>query len=475
MKTPTCPFVPWGMGLVLVLAAAATAAEPPAPLVLLFDGSGSMWSRAGGEEKIAVARRVVGGLVAELAADQPLGLVAYGHRRDGDCRDVETLLPLGTHEPAAVQRLLNQLQPKGKTPISAGVEAALALVGQGPATLVLVTDGLETCGGDPCATVRAARERGIDLVFHVVGFDVAKEDVTQLECAAQAGRGLYLPASGAAELKAALATATALPAAEEAAVLSVHTHSDRGLEDALVVVRRPGQKSPVTQTRTYRDVATNPRRLPLPAGSYEVEVRPLGLAGETARTFPISLGVGETVERSFDFSTGELVLAVTRNGAASDATYEVLRPGESKAVVTGRTYADSKSAAARVRLSAGTYEVKIQSVEIAGRPTVTLGTALVMPGGTVQLSHDLPSGNLTVGVQRGARLVDAVVAIRNDAGTVDQGRTYQAASSNPKTFVVSPGRYRVEIAEIQGAKRTLEVTVAAGETATRIVDLDAPP
>lgn len=465
----------WSVGLALVLGAAAAAAEPPAPLVLIFDGSGSMWSRVGGEEKIAVARRVVGGLVAELPANQPLGLVAYGHRRDGDCQDIETLLPVGTHDPAAVQRQLNQLQPKGKTPISAAVEGALALVGKGPATLLLVTDGLETCGGDPCATVRAARERGIDLVFHVVGFDVAKEDVTQLECAAQAGRGLYLPASGAQDLKAALTTATALPVASEAAVLSVHTYSDKGLEDAVVVVRRKGQKVPLTQTRTYRDATTNPRRLPLPAGEYEVEVRVLRLEGDTARAFPVTLGEGETVERSFDFSTGELVVGVTRNGERSDASYEVFRPGESKAVATGRTYRDAKSNPARVRLTAGTYEVKIQSVEIAGRPKVTVGTALVMPGGAVQLSHDLLSGNLTIGVQRGGRLVDAVVAIKNTAGSVDQGRTYEAASSNPKTFVVTPGQYRVEISEIKGAKRTLEVTVGAGETTTRIVDLDAPP
>ncbi|NNK61925.1 MAG: hypothetical protein HKO98_01855, partial [Gemmatimonadetes bacterium] len=54
----------------------------------------------------------------------------------------------------------------------------------GGASIILVSDGLDTCGGDPCGAVREAKQMGLDFRLHVVGFDVAGEDVSQLECAA---------------------------------------------------------------------------------------------------------------------------------------------------------------------------------------------------------------------------------------------------------------------------------------------------
>lgn len=243
----------------------------------------------------------------------------------------------------------------------------------------------------------------------------------------------------------------------------------------MVIVRRAGQKDLVTSSRTYQSAATNPRQLPLPAGSYEVEVRVLGIDGAVQRSFPVTLADGATVTKELDFSTGELVIGVTRNGALSDANYEVRVPGEKALAATGRTYRDAPHNPARLRLTAGTYEVTIYSVEISGRPSVSLGTVEVAPGGKAKLAHDLPSGTISIGVRRGAQLVDAVVAIKNATGSVDQGRTYTAATTNPKSFVVTPGKYQVEISVIKGEKRTLEVTVAAGETVTRTVDLAGTP
>ncbi len=177
-------------------------------VLLILDASGSMWGQIEGENKIVIARRVLGGLVDGLAADTEVGVIAYGHRREGDCDDIETVVPMGPLDPAALQEAVNGLNPKGKTPITRSVSQAFDLLrqrtGQGGATIILVSDGLETCGGDPCATVRTAKEQGIDFVLHIVGFDVAKEDVSSLECAAQAGGGLFLSAENAGELSACL-------------------------------------------------------------------------------------------------------------------------------------------------------------------------------------------------------------------------------------------------------------------------------
>jgi Ca-activated chloride channel family protein len=454
-------------------AASAASAAPASDLVLILDASGSMWGQVGGEAKIAGARRVLGSLIDGLDAGRPVGLIAYGHRREADCADIEQVAPLAPLDAAALRAAVENLQPKGKTPLTAALERGFAaLAGRPPGgTVVLVTDGLETCGGDPCAAVRAARAAGAEFVLHVIGFDVAKEDVSSLECAAQAGGGLYLAAADAGELAAALDRAAA-PAAPADGALSVKAVADGALLDVSIEVTGAAGAD-VAAGRTYRDPATNPRLLPLPAGEYQVEVAALGIAGESVRRFTVEIAKGATVEREVDFSTGELVLGVTRNGALSDAVYQVFPPGSKKAAATGRTYRDAQHNPAVVRLTAGDYEIEVGSVEIEGRPKVVLGRVTVPPRGQVRLDHEFASGTLVLGVRRGDRLVDATVAIRGAAGAVASGRTYDQPASNPKSFVLPPGEYTVEVNEIRGEKRTVSVTVGAGETVVRTVDLDA--
>ena len=71
-------------------------------------------------------------------------------------------------------------------------------------TVVLISDGKETCGGDPCALVKSLRQRGINVRVHVVGFDVNKEERDQLFCIADGGNGGYFGADNAGELREAL-------------------------------------------------------------------------------------------------------------------------------------------------------------------------------------------------------------------------------------------------------------------------------
>ena len=75
--------------------AAAEESAAPAGLVLVLDASGSMWGQIEGKNKIVIAREVMGGLIDGLADDQEVGLVAYGHRREGDCADIELVTRSG--------------------------------------------------------------------------------------------------------------------------------------------------------------------------------------------------------------------------------------------------------------------------------------------------------------------------------------------------------------------------------------------
>ena len=153
--------------------------------------------------KMDVAKEALTGLITELPAAVNVGLTVYGHRQKGDCSDVEELVPLGPPDKETLVGLIQGIAPKGMTPITFSVrKVAEGLKGiPGETTIILVSDGEETCKGDPCALVRELKASGIKFVLHVIGFDVNEKEKAQLSCMAKAGGGLYYSARNAGELK----------------------------------------------------------------------------------------------------------------------------------------------------------------------------------------------------------------------------------------------------------------------------------
>ena len=145
-------------------------------VMLVLDASGSMWGQIEGRSKIEIAREAVAGLTARWRAEDALGLMAYGHRRKGDCADIETLIDVGALNAEQYLATVNALNPKGMTPLSqAVIDAAAALrSSEQKATVILVSDGEETCNLDPCEIGRSLEREGIDFTAHVIGFDVSQ-------------------------------------------------------------------------------------------------------------------------------------------------------------------------------------------------------------------------------------------------------------------------------------------------------------
>lgn len=187
------------------LGAGIARAEPPR-LLFVLDASGSMWGAIGGQTKIEIARDVLRDeVVGKLDPAIPMGLLAYGHRNKGDCADIELVADIGTDRDG-VLAAVDRLQPMGMTPLTASLERAreMAREYEGRTEIIVVSDGKETCGGDPCATARALRESGTDVRMqrvHVVGFDVTEEEERQLDCVAREGGGTYVRADDATELR----------------------------------------------------------------------------------------------------------------------------------------------------------------------------------------------------------------------------------------------------------------------------------
>lgn len=180
----------------------AAAVGADGDLLFILDASGSMWGQIDGVAKITTAKQALSGLIADLPATTNYGLMAYGHRREGDCTDTQVLLPVGRYALGQMKATVDTVTPRGKTPIAGALQAAKdAFSGADrQADVLLISDGLETCGGDPCAAAGALAAFGIRTRVHVVGFDLSADEKAALQCVAEEGGGQYFTADNADQL-----------------------------------------------------------------------------------------------------------------------------------------------------------------------------------------------------------------------------------------------------------------------------------
>ena len=193
--------------------------------IIILDASGSMWGQIEGRAKIEIARDVIADLLGSLDPGLQLGLVAYGHRRKGDCADIELLIPPGKVDRQAFLERVLSLVPVGKTPLSDAVERSANYLKfeENPASVILVSDGIETCDRDPCVLARDLAARGIAFKAHIVAFDLTSKEAETIRCLADETGGRFLQAQDARTLKDALQMAveaasepvTAAPLPEE--------------------------------------------------------------------------------------------------------------------------------------------------------------------------------------------------------------------------------------------------------------------
>lgn len=201
----------------LALGFSTVQAQAASNLLLIVDSSNSMWGQVDGKSKMDVARETLNKLVSDLPSDMQLALMAYGHRRDKDCNDVEVMSALGKNPPETLQKLISSLQPTGKTPIANALTSAMDVFkgqeGQNN-NVVLISDGIESCDGDPCAVAKALKESGVSVRAHVVGFGVTKAEGKKLNCIAENSGGKYFDASNVASFNEAVTEVTKLAQAE---------------------------------------------------------------------------------------------------------------------------------------------------------------------------------------------------------------------------------------------------------------------
>ena len=269
------------------IALPATGAERTVNIEYILDSSGSMILPIGGEMKIDVAKTTLIELVEKLPRDVAevelnVGLRVYGHRT-GDredpavgCTDTALEVPLKGVDVAAIREKVAGLRARGRTPIEYALREAAKDFPVGPGNdniVILVSDGKETCGGDPCAAAKALREAGVGLKIHVVGFDIKPEERAELECIAKAGGGSYFPADSATGLADALgkAQAQALKKESESVTVRVASSGKLRFEPADWVARDPySVKIVAADGREVSALKGSLAEISLPPGAYRI-------------------------------------------------------------------------------------------------------------------------------------------------------------------------------------------------------------
>ncbi|MDT8431902.1 MAG: VWA domain-containing protein [Bacteroidales bacterium] len=154
-----------------------TGYEPNSRILFIFDASYSMAGPWGGETKINIARRILEEMVDSIATleNVEMALRIYGHQSPvppQDCSDTKLEVPFASGNAGKIREKLRLLSPRGTTPIAHSLELA---ANDFPDCqdcrniIILITDGVEACDGDPCAVSIALQEKGIALRPFVIG------------------------------------------------------------------------------------------------------------------------------------------------------------------------------------------------------------------------------------------------------------------------------------------------------------------
>lgn len=212
--------------LAAITAAGTAGAQQSAPTcrddaMIVFDASGSM---AGTDlntpptPRIARVKQALAKVLPQVAPMRNLGLLDYGPGPANRCDNIDLLLRPAPHSSQRIMDEIDKLVPAGRTPLTAAVREAVKVLRfphkQG--VIVLLTDGEETCGGDPCAMAKALRAQGANITVHVIGYRMRDTATAtgymQSRCLAESTGGVYVSVETSDQLESALKKVLGCPA-----------------------------------------------------------------------------------------------------------------------------------------------------------------------------------------------------------------------------------------------------------------------
>ncbi|EPG65169.1 vWA domain-containing protein [Leptospira wolffii] len=165
--------------------------------LFVLDASGSMNEYLGIYQKIHLAKKYVRHYVDKLEDETEVGFIAYGNRLPG-CQSSRLYQPLEKGNRPQFRNKLFGLTPSGATPLAESIRIAgdYIIRRKSPTELILVTDGIESCYGDPEKELRILQQKGVDFKMHVLGLGLKPEEKRIMESLAKTGKGTYYNVEG---------------------------------------------------------------------------------------------------------------------------------------------------------------------------------------------------------------------------------------------------------------------------------------
>ena len=416
-----------------LLPLSARAAAEPAYVELILDASNSMWAKLeDGRPRITAAKQVLADFIAQTPADPNLnvGLRIYGSQvrvgQPGACDDSKLFVPLRGFDRAALLQAVRDARAIGSTPIAKSLQLAAADLAPLPAgarvTVLLVTDGEETCGGDVSASVGQLKAAGAKVELRIIGIGLSRAAVERFSKLAPIEN-----ANSGAALAAAIGRAMqpVLPAPPPAApkLLPVRVTFTRDGKPATV----PGATVSLDASGKASALTGSPDGAAFTGqfapGGYTPSVR---LAGEAQpRTFPIvSVVVGDRNEFVLKLVDPEKILLrasppAVITGQKIKVVFGPARLGEPKEGSPEPVAANRLPTVARILLApvGSADETELASADCGG------------PSGTVEIVAPDFSGD-----------VEARYAGNSDAGPRVAGRSNSVRVSPPPITIKAPPR-----------------------------------
>ena len=150
-------------------------------LVIVLDASNSMWGQVNGKTKIEIARTELNKLLAKPEISSQAQVMVYGSQSKSSCTDIKRLDESADSE--ALSKAINQIRPLGRSPIGAALKQAASNI-QGQGSIVLISDGTESCDQDPCAITKELKQQQPGLKIYAVSLQTENQNQT-LTCIAE--------------------------------------------------------------------------------------------------------------------------------------------------------------------------------------------------------------------------------------------------------------------------------------------------
>jgi Ca-activated chloride channel homolog len=463
------------------------AAAESGSTMFVIDGSGSMWGRfeADKRAKIDVVRDLLRSKI-EASEGQAVGLTSFGHRRRGDCSDVEVIAEPAT-DSAPVLEPLAKLNPRGKGPLVGALRQAVGALGPNrPASLIVVGDGADNCQQDACAAAKEIASSAAGVAIHMIAIGVDPGDVPRLSCVADATGGTFHDVQDSVALALAIDAATAvamktpsapapsapaptsqLPAKPTDAALEASVSLASGGQPITAPVRWRIFKAGGSDVLAESDSPTLSARLD--PGPYDIDAETSGIRVKQ----PVTIEAGRPVTLVIPLNAARLTITAKADKVTAAAqpliTIEPQTPGKSE---TANTLIGRRGISTQI-VPAGSYLVTLADGTARQQKSVTLAA-----GADTTVDFALGTGRveLSAGLREdGGAIEDVTFAISEDDPDSPDGRRQVARSRSPTPqFTLPAGTYYVTARSGDGEVRE-RIAVGAGDVVKRALILPLVP